>query len=103
MLCDAAFELISAHLDGTNTPAEEAALQAHLSECPACQALLETMTALELNTKNQYEFEVVNTQFSTLPSTGGIGTKLFYLFGGMLAIGSGVLLVTKKRVGKEEQ
>ena len=52
MLCDAAFELISAHLDGTNTPAEEAALQAHLSECPACQALLETMTALELNTKN---------------------------------------------------
>lgn len=59
---------------------------------------------LELNTENhQYEFEVVNTQFSTLPSTGGIGTKLFYLFGGMLAIGSGVLLVTKKRVGKEEQ
>lgn len=46
---------------------------------------------------------VVNKPGNTLPSTGGIGTKLFYLFGGMLAIGSGVLLVTKKRVGKEEQ
>ncbi|MBR3045148.1 MAG: isopeptide-forming domain-containing fimbrial protein [Oscillospiraceae bacterium] len=48
-------------------------------------------------------FDVVNNPGDTLPSTGGIGTKLFYLFGGMLAVGSGVLLVTKKRMGKAEQ
>ena len=50
---------------------------------------------------NTYGVEVVNVQFSNLPSTGGIGTKLFYLFGGILVAGSGVLLITKKRMAKE--
>lgn len=45
---------------------------------------------------------VVNKEGSTLPSTGGVGTKLFYLFGGMLAVGSGVVLVTKKRMSYEK-
>lgn len=45
---------------------------------------------------------VVNKAGSTLPSTGGVGTKLFYLFGGMLAVGSGVVLVTKKRMSYEK-
>lgn len=45
---------------------------------------------------------VKNTEGSTLPSTGGVGTKLFYLFGGMLAVGSGVVLVTKKRMSYEK-
>ncbi|WP_028521355.1 isopeptide-forming domain-containing fimbrial protein [Ruminococcus flavefaciens] len=44
---------------------------------------------------------VVNKEGSTLPSTGGIGTKLFYLFGGILVAGSGILLITKKRMAKE--
>lgn len=47
------------------------------------------------------EFEIENKEGSTLPSTGGIGTKLFYLFGGILVAGSGVLLITKKRMAKE--
>ena len=45
---------------------------------------------------------VKNKEGSTLPSTGGVGTKLFYLFGGMLAVGSGVVLVTKKRMSYEK-
>ena len=48
-------------------------------------------------------FEVVNKEGSTLPSTGGIGTKLFYLIGGLLAVGSGVVLVTKKRMSRTEK
>ena len=47
------------------------------------------------------EFEIENKEGSTLPSTGGIGTKLFYIFGGILVAGSGVLLITKKRMAKD--
>lgn len=41
---------------------------------------------------------VVNHAGSTLPSTGGIGTTLFYVFGGLMFVGAAVLLVTKKRM-----
>ena len=63
----------------------------------------DSTTALTANTAYQYEFEVQNIQKSNLPTTGGIGTKLFYLLGGMLAVGSGIVLVTKKRMSGEEK
>ncbi len=44
----------------------------------------------------------VNNKGSLLPSTGGIGTTIFYVVGAVLVIGSGIVLVTKKRMGKEE-
>jgi len=47
--------------------------------------------------------EIENKPGSTLPSTGGIGTKLFYLIGGLLAVGSGIVLVTKKRMNGAEE
>ena len=40
---------------------------------------------------------VGNSSGSTLPSTGGIGTTIFYVAGGVLVVGAGVLLITKKR------
>lgn len=40
---------------------------------------------------------VENKSGSTLPSTGGIGTTIFYVAGGVLVVGAGVLLITKKR------
>lgn len=42
---------------------------------------------------------IENKAGSTLPSTGGIGTTIFYVVGGILVIGAGVVLVTKKRMG----
>lgn len=42
--------------------------------------------------------DVVNKSGSTLPSTGGIGTTIFYVVGVILMLGAGVLLVTKKRM-----
>ena len=45
---------------------------------------------------------VVNQSGTVLPSTGGIGTTIFYIVGGLLAVGAGVILVTKKRMSKEE-
>ena len=35
---------------------------------------------------------------SLLPSTGGRGTTLFYILGAILVVGSGVVLITKKRM-----
>ena len=45
---------------------------------------------------------VTNQSGTELPSTGGIGTTIFYIVGGLLAVGAGVVLVTKKRMSKEE-
>lgn len=44
--CDQALELISARLDGALTPQEDAALEAHLAQCPQCRALLADLSAL---------------------------------------------------------
>ena len=52
---------------------------------------------------SKLELTILNTEGSTLPSTGGIGTKLFYLIGSLLAAGSGVVLVTKKRMANTEK
>lgn len=42
--------------------------------------------------------EVENKTGTVLPSTGGVGTTMIYLIGGALVLGSGVVLVTKRRV-----
>lgn len=46
--------------------------------------------------------EIENKSGSELPSTGGMGTTLFYIIGGILVVGAGVLLVTKKRMDRED-
>lgn len=46
--------------------------------------------------------KVINTSGSELPSTGGIGTTIFYLGGGAMVAVAGVFLITKKRMGKSE-
>lgn len=47
---------------------------------------------------NGLETTIENFKGSTLPSTGGIGTTIFYVVGGILVIGAGILLVTKRRM-----
>ena len=49
-------------------------------------------TTCELST------DIVNQSGSLLPSTGGIGTTIFYVVGGILVLGAGLLLVTKRRM-----
>ena len=43
--------------------------------------------------------EVQNNMGALLPSTGGMGTTLFYIAGAALVLAAGVLLVMKRRVG----
>ena len=39
-----------------------------------------------------------NTKGVELPSTGGMGTTLFYIIGAVLVLGAGILLVTRRRM-----
>ena len=50
------------------------------------------------NMKGESQISVENKTGSELPSTGGIGTTLFYVIGGLLMTGAVVLMVTKKRM-----
>jgi len=47
-------------------------------------------------------FDIVNNKGSVLPSTGGIGTTIFYVSGGALILGAGIVLVTKKRMSLKD-
>lgn len=44
--------------------------------------------------------KIQNMKGSTLPSTGGMGTTLFYVVGAILAVGAAVLLVAKRRMSR---
>lgn len=44
------------------------------------------------------QVNVENKSGTVLPSTGGAGTTMIYLIGGVLVLGSGVVLATKRRV-----
>ncbi len=41
---------------------------------------------------------IVNTKGVELPSTGGMGTTLFYIIGAILVVGAGIVLVTRRRM-----
>ena len=51
-----------------------------------------------VESENAVIIEVENNTGSELPSTGGIGTTLFYVIGGLMMTGAAVLLITKKRM-----
>lgn len=46
--------------------------------------------------------KVANNTGSLLPSTGGIGTTIFYVLGGILVLAAGVILVTRRRMNMGE-
>jgi fimbrial isopeptide formation D2 family protein/LPXTG-motif cell wall-anchored protein len=45
--------------------------------------------------------EVENNKGTVLPSTGGIGTTIFYVMGAILVLGAGVILVTRRRMNTQ--
>lgn len=47
MTCEEALVLLSGHLDGANTPGEEARLEDHLARCPDCRRILDAYTAMD--------------------------------------------------------
>lgn len=62
------------------------------------------LTPIEINlTQNTQKTDVVsiaNNKGVELPETGGMGTTIFYIIGALLALGAGVVLVTRRRMQK---
>ncbi len=58
------------------------------------------ITLTPSTTEGSLTSNVVNKKGTILPSTGGIGTTVFYVTGAILMLGAGVLLVSRKRVSK---
>lgn len=66
-----------------------------------------TETSAKDNTKpggqHIQKVEVPNKAGAVLPSTGGIGTTIFYVLGSILALGAAVLLIAKKRMNGQDR
>ena len=45
--------------------------------------------------------QITNQTGTELPETGGMGTTLFYVVGGLLVVGAAVLLITRRRMSRE--
>lgn len=59
-------------------------------------------TDLTADTDHLYKLQVVNNAGTELPSTGGVGTTIFYILGGVLVLAAAVLLITRKRMGQRD-
>jgi len=66
------------------------------TKAPDGYNLLEKEIKVDLNVNNS--IDVVNNSGSILPSTGGIGTTIFYIVGGALVLGAVVVLIARRRV-----
>lgn len=66
---------------------------------------LNSTNAIRNGTDGQYikTVEVPNKAGAVLPSTGGIGTTIFYVLGSILVLGAAVLLIVKKRMKDQDR
>ena len=79
-----------------------------LSDNPALTSLNGNVTTGEITftsnvTDGSLSTDVVNKAGSTLPETGGMGTTIFYILGGLLVLFAVVFLVAKKRMSNMER
>lgn len=59
----------------------------------------QTQTFSVSNSTGTISATVINESGSSLPVTGGIGTTIFYIVGGVLVCGAVILLVSRRRMG----
>ena len=70
------------------------------TEAPKGYNKLDEATEHAMNNANG-TVTIRNVAGVVLPSTGGMGTTLFYILGGIMVIGALLFLVTNKRMGKQ--
>ena len=84
------FEVTATHTNANEEPAME------------LTALTVTDTSFKADKKDgTIKTDIENNSGTVLPSTGGIGTTIFYVVGSILVVAAGVLLITKKRMSRE--
>lgn len=65
---------------------------------------LESSSATSTNNGQYIQVQsIANKAGAVLPSTGGIGTTIFYVLGSILALGAAVLLIVKKRMNGQDR
>lgn len=89
--------------DGTYFLLETAAPKGYNPLREAVKVTVNGSEATETNvTPRKYTARVANNTGAELPSTGGMGTTVFYAVGTALLVGAAVLLIVKRRTGKEK-
>lgn len=72
------------------------------TDAPVGFTALTGRTKVQVGVLNDLIAKIENKQGTTLPSTGGIGTTIFYVLGAVLVLGAAVLLITKRRMNAEK-
>ena len=91
-IADIVFTITAGHVDGNNPYLDT--LSVNVTSGTADFAVDKTAGSLST--------DVVNNSGTQLPSTGGMGTTLFYVLGSVLVLAAVVLLVTKKRMSTND-
>ena len=71
-------------------------------QAPVGYNMLTEEVPVTVGADNATRIDVENKAGAVLPSTGGMGTTLFYIVGGILVLAAVVLLVTKKRMNNTQ-
>lgn len=79
-------------------PTTEELAKGTAAQCTWTVKVGETVLTLDKDDNYLYALTVENFSGAELPSTGGIGTTIFYAVGGLLLVGAAVMLVAKKRM-----
>lgn len=98
---DIIFEVVATY-DETKNPAELTGLEVVDEDGEPISSYTDTEEAIFIVSlrEGKVTTAVENLPGVVLPSTGGIGTTLFYVLGAVLVLGSVILIVTKKRMGE---
>ena len=86
-------------IDGVDSDSDYTLVE---KKSPAGFNLLKDPVSVTVDAQNNVVIEVPNQSGTELPSTGGIGTTIFYTLGGILLVGAAVLLITKKRMAAKD-
>ena len=100
---EAGYNLLSGTVSLKPTKAENTtnAIKVTVAEASGISAGSTEADAVTLELTAKQVNKVENNSGTVLPSTGGIGTTIFYVVGSILVVAAGVLLITKKRMSRE--
>ena len=68
------------------------------TENPAAGESHWTATGANKDADGYFTVDVINVAGNTLPSTGGMGTTIFYVIGGLLVLAAAIILISRRRV-----
>lgn len=73
-----------------------------IDDADAANFIVSNQGTAKVETKKEgstiYTSLISNVKAAGLPSTGGVGTTMFYVIGGVLVAGAAILLITKRRM-----